>query len=167
MPSDSTIIIASLLPASVGACALLLAHGQRLRHERKLTDIAALRAVLDAGAELLVRAEQTAQAMYRIEIGPKRLEISVEPALLAYEKRLLLWVEPKDAVSTAWVAIVGAYRSVAAGSMDETSVAFTIDRYGHLLPDSHAERGAQLDAFLDRADTSARLAQLDAASADS
>jgi len=46
--------------------------------------------------------------------------------------------------------------------MGHASVAFTIDHYGHLLPDSHAERGAQLDAFLDRADTSARLAQLDA-----
>jgi integrase len=46
--------------------------------------------------------------------------------------------------------------------MGHASVAFTIDRYGHLLPDSHAERGAQLDAFLDRADTSARLAQFDA-----
>ena len=46
--------------------------------------------------------------------------------------------------------------------MGHTAVAFTIDRYGHLLPDSHAERGAPLDAFQDRADTSARLAQLDA-----
>jgi len=46
--------------------------------------------------------------------------------------------------------------------LGHASVAFTIDRYGHLMPDSHAERGAQLDAFLDRADTSARLAQLDA-----
>ena len=122
--SDSTIIIASigsaLVTASVGAVALLRAHGQRLRHERELADIAGLRTVLDVGAELLVRAEQTAQDMYRIEIGPKRLEISAKPALLAYQKRLLLWVQAKDPVSTTWVAIVGVYLSVEAGSMDET-----------------------------------------------
>lgn len=46
--------------------------------------------------------------------------------------------------------------------LGHASVAFTIDRYGHLLPDTHAEQAARLDAFLDRADTSARLAQLDA-----
>lgn len=40
------------------------------------------------------------------------------------------------------------------------SVAFTFDRYGHLLSDTHAGQAARLDAFLDRADTSARLAQL-------
>jgi integrase len=46
--------------------------------------------------------------------------------------------------------------------MGHASVSFTIDRYGHLLPDTHAEQAARLDAFLERADTSARLAQLDA-----
>lgn len=46
--------------------------------------------------------------------------------------------------------------------LGHASVSFTIDRYGHLLPDTHAEQAARLDAFLDRADTSARLAQLDA-----
>lgn len=121
--SDSAIIVAalggSLVTASVGAFVLLRAHGQRLRHERELADIAGLRRVLDAGAELLVSAEQTAQDMYHIQVGPKRLEISATAALFAYEKRLLLWVEPKDPVSTAWVDIVRVYLSVEAGSMDE------------------------------------------------
>lgn len=50
--------------------------------------------------------------------------------------------------------------------LGHASVAFTIDRYGHLLPDTHGEQAARLDAFLDRADTSARLAQLDASASE-
>jgi integrase len=45
--------------------------------------------------------------------------------------------------------------------MGHASVAFTMDRYAHLLPDSQAETVALIDAFLGRADTSGRLAQLD------
>jgi integrase len=45
--------------------------------------------------------------------------------------------------------------------MGHASVSFTIDRYGHLLPDSHADQVARLDAFFERSDTAARLAQLD------
>ena len=33
--------------------------------------------------------------------------------------------------------------------MGHSSVAFTIDRYGHLLPGSLAENAAKLDAYLD------------------
>jgi integrase len=51
--------------------------------------------------------------------------------------------------------------------MGHASVAFTIDRYGHLLPDTHTEQAARLDAFLDRANTSDRLAQLDECLAES
>ncbi len=36
-----------------------------------------------------------------------------------------------------------------------------MDRYGHLMPGNEAEAVALLDAYLARADTSARLAQLD------
>lgn len=35
--------------------------------------------------------------------------------------------------------------------MGHSSVAFTYDRYGHLLPDSLAENAAKLDAYLARA----------------
>lgn len=44
--------------------------------------------------------------------------------------------------------------------MGHSSVAFTLDRYGHLLPDSHLDATAKLDAFLTRADTAARIASL-------
>ena len=40
--------------------------------------------------------------------------------------------------------------------MGHSSVAFTYDRYGHLLPDSTAENGAKLDAFLERSRSHSR-----------
>ena len=40
--------------------------------------------------------------------------------------------------------------------MGHTSVAFTYDRYGHLLPGSHAENAAKLDAYLARARSHSR-----------
>ncbi len=41
------------------------------------------------------------------------------------------------------------------------SVTITFDRYGHLLPGNEDEAASRLDAYLERADTQARLAQLD------
>lgn len=45
--------------------------------------------------------------------------------------------------------------------MGHGSIAFTFDRYGHLMPGSEAEAAGLLDGYLSRADTQARLAQLD------
>ncbi len=42
--------------------------------------------------------------------------------------------------------------------MGHASVAITFDRYGHLMPGGEAEGAAMLDAYLERATTSARLA---------
>jgi integrase len=47
--------------------------------------------------------------------------------------------------------------------MGHASITITLDRYGHLLPGSETEAAALIDAYLDRATTSARLAQLDTA----
>ena len=47
--------------------------------------------------------------------------------------------------------------------LGHASITITLDLYGHLLPGSEAGHGAQLEAFLDRADTATRLAQLDVA----
>lgn len=46
--------------------------------------------------------------------------------------------------------------------MGRTSIQITLDRYGHLLPGSEAEAVQAIDAYLERADTSARLAALSA-----
>ncbi len=47
--------------------------------------------------------------------------------------------------------------------MGHASIAITMDRYGHLMPGNEDEAVALLDAYLARADTSARLAQPDLA----
>ena len=45
--------------------------------------------------------------------------------------------------------------------MGHSSITITLDRYGHLMPGNEDEAAGLLDAYLARADTAARLAQLD------
>jgi integrase len=45
--------------------------------------------------------------------------------------------------------------------MGHGSIQVTFDRYGHLMPGSEVEAATMLEAYLDRADTAARLAQID------
>ena len=47
--------------------------------------------------------------------------------------------------------------------MGHASITTTLDRYGHLFPGSEAEAASLLDAYLARADSGARIAQLDTA----
>jgi integrase len=44
--------------------------------------------------------------------------------------------------------------------MGHSSVTITYDRYGHLMPGNEDEAAALLDAYLERANTQARLAQV-------
>jgi integrase len=46
--------------------------------------------------------------------------------------------------------------------LGHASVVITYDRYGHLMPGNEAEAAELLDAYLVRADTAARLAQVEA-----
>jgi integrase len=45
--------------------------------------------------------------------------------------------------------------------MGHSSITITIDRYGHLFPGNEDEAAGLLDAYLERANTKARLAQVD------
>lgn len=45
--------------------------------------------------------------------------------------------------------------------MGHSSVTVTYDRYGHLMPGNEGEAADLLDAYLERADTAARLAQVE------
>ncbi len=45
--------------------------------------------------------------------------------------------------------------------MGHANIAVTFDRYGHLMPGNETDAAGLLDAYLDRADTAARIAQLD------
>jgi integrase len=44
--------------------------------------------------------------------------------------------------------------------MGHATISITLDRYGHLMPGNEAEAAGLLDAYLERADTKARLAQI-------
>jgi integrase len=44
--------------------------------------------------------------------------------------------------------------------MGHASVAFTLDRYGHLMPGNEEQAAVLLDAYLERANTQARAAQV-------
>ena len=46
--------------------------------------------------------------------------------------------------------------------LGHSAVAITFDRYGHLMPGNEDEAAALLDAYLERANTKARLAQVNA-----
>jgi len=46
--------------------------------------------------------------------------------------------------------------------MGHSKIAITYDRYGHLMPGNENEAAALADAYLERANTKARLAALDA-----
>lgn len=46
--------------------------------------------------------------------------------------------------------------------MGHSSISITLDRYGHLMPGNEAEAAALFDAYLERANTAARLAQVTA-----
>jgi hypothetical protein len=48
--------------------------------------------------------------------------------------------------------------------MGHASITITLDRYGHLMPGNEDEAAELLDAYLGRADTAARLAQVEARS---
>jgi len=45
--------------------------------------------------------------------------------------------------------------------MGHHSIVITLDLYGHLMPGNEDEAAGLLDAYLRRADTAARVAQLD------
>jgi integrase len=45
--------------------------------------------------------------------------------------------------------------------MGHSTVVLTLDRYGHLFPGSEDEAAGLLDAYLERANTEARLAQIE------
>jgi integrase len=44
--------------------------------------------------------------------------------------------------------------------MGHATIAITLDRYGHLMPGNEGEAAGLLDAYLDRADSQARITQV-------
>jgi integrase len=44
--------------------------------------------------------------------------------------------------------------------MGHASISITLDLYGHLMPGNEDEAAGQLDTYLDRADSQARITQV-------
>jgi integrase len=61
----------------------------------------------------------------------------------------------------SYMIAAGANAKTISTIIGHAGIGITFDRYGHLLPGAEAEAGGLLDAFLERADTSARLKALD------
>ncbi len=60
----------------------------------------------------------------------------------------------------SFMIAAGVNAKALASYMGHSSIKVTFDLYGHLMPGSEAEAADLLDAFLERADTAARVAAL-------
>lgn len=96
----------------------------------------------------------------------------VHTALLARVKRIwkdegLAYVKLHDARHTFASLLIAAGEDPKRiqSYLGHSTITVTFDVYGHLLPGSERESAERLDAFLQRSDTAARLAQLDHAGA--
>jgi integrase len=97
-------------------------------------------------------------------------------AWLGAEKKRLAAIEAGEPADSSPVVPLGLHEArhsyasmmIAAGVnakalstfMGHSSISITLDRYGHLMPGAHDEAAGLLDAYLERANTQARLAQV-------
>jgi len=87
----------------------------------------------------------------------------VERAKKAWRRARLTPITMHEARHTfaSLMIAAGVNAKALATYMGHASVTITYDRYGHLMPGNESEAAALLDAYLERANTQARLAQLD------
>ncbi len=92
------------------------------------------------------------------------------PALLARARRIwkvkgIAYVKLHDARHTFASLLIAAGEDPkrVQSYLGHSSIAVTFDIYGHLLPGSEKESAERIDAYLQRADTAARIAQVEAA----
>ena len=69
--------------------------------------------------------------------------------------------EARHSCASLWIA-AGLNAKAISTFMGHTSIVVTYDLYGHLMPGSETEAVGLVDAYLERADTQARLAQVGA-----
>jgi integrase len=95
-------------------------------------------------------------------------EIPFDASAVADRARAAWWREGLDRIKLQEARHTYASLMIAAGVnfkalstyMGHASVTITLDRYGHLMPGAEDEAAAMLDAYLARADTAGRLAQV-------
>lgn len=83
-------------------------------------------------------------------------------ALTAWQRAVLQWIGLHEARHTfASLMIAAAVNAKALSTyLGHSSITITLDRYGHLMPGNEDEAAGLLDAYLERANTQARLAQV-------
>lgn len=119
----------------------------------------------DAKAKALHAAGHSNRAIARVlGVNPTtvyaRLKGQPEPTQAATVTKLRLHQARHTYASFMIAANVNA--KALAAYMGHSSIKVTFDLYGHLMPGNEEEAASLLDAYLDRADTKARLAALDA-----
>ena len=93
---------------------------------------------------------------------PIRRRVCCTLPLTAWRRAGLEAITPHEARHTfaSLMIAAGVNAKALATYMGHSSITITLDRYGHLFPGNEEEAAGLLDAYLARADTTARLAQI-------
>jgi integrase len=129
--------------------------------DRRVPIAAVLREYLDE--HLLGLAWQDGLVFGAAATSPFPLTSTKRRALKAWEKAKLAPITLHECRHTFASLMIAAGVNAKALStyMGHAAISITLDRYGHLMAGNEAETAGMLDAYLQRADTAARLAQLD------
>jgi integrase len=118
----------------------------------------------DALAEHRLLTDRTSGLVFgRTESRPFCSGTVYNRASAAWEAAALAPIGLHEARHTfaSWLIAAGIDFKKISTYMGHASITITLDRYGHLVPGSQAETVQAIDSYLERADTSARLAALD------
>jgi integrase len=132
----------------------------KTRNERRVPIAAVLRDYLDE--HLLGLAWQEGFVFGSTSADPFPPVPFVERAKKAWKAAELEPITPHECRHTFASLMIAAGVNAKALStyMGHANISITLDRYGHLMPGNEAEAAGLLDAYLERSDTGARLAQL-------
>ncbi len=134
---------------------------------RRVPIAALLREYLEAHRELAGRA--TGLVFGRTDDRPFQPQTVNDRARRAWAKEGLNPIglhECRHTCASFFIA-AGVNAKTLSTFMGHASITTTLDRYGHLFPGSEAEAASLLDAYLARADSDSRIAQLDSAATSS
>jgi integrase len=99
-----------------------------------------------------------AQRAWKAE-NKRRVEAADEPASVELLSPITLH-ECRHTFASLMIA-AGVNAKALSTYMGHSTITITLDRYGHLMPGNEVEAAGLLDAYLARADTAARLAQVE------
>jgi integrase len=86
----------------------------------------------------------------------------IEPVAGSGEGRLARVLPRAKPTFASLMIAAGVNAKALSAFMGHASITITLDRYGHLMPGSEDEAAGLMNAYLERANTAARLAAVDA-----